>query len=375
MPINYGNVLEEMDGWEGFKRVQGHRFTEAQIANAVELLVNAKKYPNHLHQYLLQEAITTTDFPNLFGTFVDREMLARYKLAVPAWRDYVLEGTVSNFNVHTRHRVSGLTDYLPQVAEKGEYLPAPVSDETYNRQVFKRGRQFDISWEALINDGMGAFADIPQRFADAAINTEARLVTDLYASAGGPDAALYATAVCTNAGTLALSIANLETTCQLMAMQTDPNGNPMGIRAAHLVVPPALEYTARQILTSATKMWMELGGAGGPLPYPTANVISQVGIKLHVDYWLPIVATTNVNTTWYLFADKSQGVAIGFDRLRGHETPEICMKASNKVSITGAPISPFAGDFESDDVFYRVRVVNGGNRVDPRNTYAQIGTG
>ena len=375
MPINYSNVLEKMEDWEGFKRVQGHRFTEAQIANAVELLVNAKRYPNHLHQYLLQEAIMTTDFPNLFGTFVDREMLARYKLAVPDWRDYTLEGTVSNFNVHKRHRVSGLTDYLPEVAEKGEYLVAPVSDETYNRQVFKRGRQFDISWEALINDGMGAFADVPQRFADAAINTEARLVTGLYASATGPHASLYATGTCTNAGVLPASLVNIATTLSLMAMQTDPNGNPMGIRGVHIVVPPALEIPMREYLTSVLKQWTEVG-AGGGIPVPTTSVLPQMGLKLHVDPWLPIVDTSgNANTTWYVFADKTQGVAIGFDRLKGHETPEICMKSSNKVSITGAPISPFAGDFESDDVFYRVRVVNGGNRVDPRMTYVQTGTG
>jgi hypothetical protein len=61
------------------------------------------------------------------------------------------------------------------------------------------------------------------------------------------------------------------------------------------------------------------------------------------------------------------------DYLLGHETPEICMKASDKVSVTGSPLSPFSGDFATDNIFYRVRIVCGGTQLDPRMTYAQVG--
>jgi hypothetical protein len=61
------------------------------------------------------------------------------------------------------------------------------------------------------------------------------------------------------------------------------------------------------------------------------------------------------------------------DRLAGHEAPEVCMKASDKISMGGGAISPFEGDFDTDDIKYRVRVVHGGWQLDPRYCYAQVG--
>ena len=139
----------------------------------------------------------------------------------------------------------------------------------------------------------------------------------------------------------------------------------------HLVVPPALEYTARQILTSGVKMWVESAG-GAATPYPMTNVIPQLGLQLHVDPYLPVVDTSgNANTTWYLFGDPAQGAAMEFGYLRGHETPEICMKNSDKVSVGGGMISPMEGDFVSDNIFYRVRLVKGSVQLDPRFAYSQ----
>jgi len=61
------------------------------------------------------------------------------------------------------------------------------------------------------------------------------------------------------------------------------------------------------------------------------------------------------------------------DFLTGHEAPEIVMKASDKVTPSGAPLSAFSGDFATDNVFYRVRHVLGGTQLDPRFAYAQVG--
>ncbi|GAH72522.1 unnamed protein product, partial [marine sediment metagenome] len=109
---------------------------------------------------------------------------------------------------------------------------------------------------------------------------------------------------------------------------------PIKNRPKYLVVPPELEFTARQILTSAMKMWLEHTEAIAPAtPYPTTNVIAKYGLELIVDDWLPIVDETNGTRAWYLFAAPSDIVAIEFDHLRGHERPEICMKASDKVTV------------------------------------------
>jgi len=372
--------LQLMENWAGYHSVAQSQINESAVAQLVDLIANKPRLASHRWEYEMREVITTSDFPTLFGVAIDRQMIAAYAAVMADWRSYVKTGTVPNFNRFERHKVYGNDYLLPEVPEKGEYLVGDVGTGYYYGQLKKYGRQFDISWEAIINDSMGAFADLATRFATAAIRSEARYVTDLFASAAGPDVGLFGAPITdvdgqnvTNLGVLPLTIANLERTLELMAAQTDPNGEPIAVRGVHLVVPPALEFTARQILTSAIKQWVELGGAGGPLPYPTTNVVAQYGIQLHVDPYLPVVDTSgNRNATWYVFADPSQGVALEMNFLRGYEQPEVCMKASDKVTLGGGAISPFTGDFASDNIFYRVRHVFGGARRDPRFAYAQV---
>jgi len=103
-------------------------------------------------------------------------------------------------------------------------------------------------------------------------------------------------------------------------------------------------------------------------------VIAQYGLQLVVDPYLPAAATFNAtnasaNSQWYLFADPKEIAALEFAHLAGHERPEICMKASDKVSVGGGAIGPMGGDFASDNIFYRVRLVFGGARMDWRGTY------
>lgn len=377
--------MDLMDGWDGYSPLASVKLNEAAMARAVDLIFNRDRMPPHRHRYLLTEAITTADFPVLFGGVLDRQMLALYQAAPSPWRSYVPTGTLPDFRVATLHKVQGNQQILPRVREKEEYAITPMVEASYNRQLFKRGRKFDISWEAIINDAFGAFDDIAQRFANAAVYTEATAASMVYSSAAGPNAALFGAPIAdvdgqnvTNAGVLGLTIANLEITMNLMAMQTDVQGRPLGIRGVHLVVPPALEWTARAILSSAYKQHVDPEGAANAvasafIPLPTANVAPQMGLQLHVDPLLPVIDGVAPNTTWYLFADQAQGKFGQVDFLRGHESPEICMKASNKVTLTGGPIGPFEGDFDTDDILWRVRHCLGETQLDPRYAYAQVG--
>lgn len=371
--------MQLMESWEGYNAVSDSRINEAAVAQAIDLIMNKHRVSPRRHAAMLEEAITTTAFPDLFSVAIDRQILALYRSAEADWRSWFKIGSVLNFNEHRRHKVQGNENYLPEVKEKGEYLVEPMDDSYYTIAALKYGRQFDISWEAIINDSMGAFSDIPTRFSNAVTRSQARSACATYASAAGPNAGLFGAPIAdvdgqnvTNQGVLPLTILNLEATLQLMSLQTDVFGNPIAVRGVHLVVPPQLEFTARQILTSATKMWTESAG-GGPLPYPTTNVLSQVGLQLHIDLWLPVIdATATDDTTWYLFADPSQGAAVEFITLRGHEDPEICMKDSDKVTVGGGALSPFSGDFATDNIFYRVRMVYGFDQMDPRFAYAQV---
>lgn len=380
-------LLELMEDWKGFvalsdvRRPEGY---EQKLKEAIDLLSNAKGLPAFRQEYLIREALTTSDFPLLFGDVLDRQILAGYKAVDPVWKKIVRMGTVNRLFPHVggkRFAIHGGNAVLPLVGEKGEYLARNKEEVKYDVYCYKRGAQFDISWETLLADDLGALKDTPEVFAWAAINTDHWLATSTYAGDLGTHALgnLYASVASggpaneVNSGILPLTIRNLEATVALMNMFRDRSLTiPIKNRPKYLVVPPALEFTARQILTSAVKMWVESPGAGETArPFPMTNVIPQMGLELIIDPWLPIVDTDYGDYSWYLFAAPNDIAAIEFDRLKGHERPEICMKASDKVTLGGGPIGPLDGDFGTDNVLYRVRLCVGANKLDWRATYQQ----
>jgi len=374
-------LMKLMEDWKGYVALndvgRGEGY-EQKLKETIDLLSNANNLPPHRREYLLREALTTSDFPLLFGDVLDRQVLAAYKAVDPVWKAFVKISTNRDFKVSDRYAITGGDQVLARVGEKGEYLASERTEAVYHLSVLKYGRQFDISWEAMINDDLGALKDTPERFARAAVRTEHRITTGQYVHDSGGAAThaasgqLYSTAAGeVNETNALLTIANLENAVEAMAGFLDANGEPIQNRAKFLVVPPNLEMTARQILTSANKMWVELGGAGGPLPYPTTNTIAQYGLILIVDPYLPVLDPVAANglTAWYLFADPRDIAAIEVAHLRGHERPEICMKASDKVSIGGGLISPMDGDFATDNILYRVRLCFGATTLDWRATY------
>jgi len=369
-------LMEDWDGYASFNE-RGIRHTDAEITSFNKLLSNAAGDKSHLHEYKLKEALTTSDFPYLFGDVLDRQVLASYKAVDPVWKAFTKMSTVRDFKTAYRFAITNGDQYLAEVAEKGEYLASDREEDKYEIAVKKYGRQFDISWETLINDDLGALQDTPKRFATAAIRTEHRILTNRYAN--DYDAVSHANAGAlysdggvapdqSNATDALLTIANLETGLETMAAFHDANSEPIMNRAKYLVVPPSLEMTARQILSSTSKMWT--AAAGAAIAYPTNNVVAQMGLTLIVDPYMPIMDTSDGETSWYLFADPNDIAALEFAHLRGHERPEICMKASDKVNVGGGPIGPMEGDFATDNVFYRVRLVCGVTRLDWRATYA-----
>ena len=376
-------LLKETEDWGGFTDIRGQARGpgyEQRLRETIDLLTNARGLPPHRHEYLIREALTTSDFPLLFGDVLDRQVLAQYKAVSPVWKAFVKMSTVNRIFPQVggdRYAITGGDQLLAEVAEKGEYLASTRSEARYQLTVKKYGRQFDISWEALVNDNLGALKDTPQRFAKAAIRTEHRLLTNTYADDDGTHGAsnLYdkTTSGEVNGSTALLTIDGLEDGLEAMAGWLDAGGEPIMNRARYLVVPPALEMTAKQILTSTMKSWHyggddEAFAAAGPMP--TTNVVSQMGLVLIIDPYLPVVDTSNGNTAWYLFSDPTDIAALEVGHLAGHETPEIVMKASDKVAVGGGPVGPLSGDFATDNVFYRVRIVYGVVKLDWRATYA-----
>jgi len=375
MPETMKEMMEGFEGYRSLREARKPADLDARILEIANLINNEDGFAAHRHEYLMKEAMTTSDFPYLFGEILDRQLLSGFKETPQVMAQVCRRGTARDFRTVHRYEISNGDQYLDEVSEKGEYLASDREEAKYTYALKKYGRQFDISWETLINDDLGALQDTPMRFAKAARRTEERFITQLFWNAAGPLDAYFSVA---NGGsavsTNPLTIANLETAVAAMAAYTDQGGSPIMNRPKYLVIGPALEFTARQILTSANKMWLSTGDTDvAPTPYATTNVIAQYGLEIIINPWLPIICTDHGTTTWALFAAPADIAAAEFGLLRGHESPELFMKSSDQTRVGGGLTSPMDGDFATDNVFYKVRHVLGGVTLSGRAGYASDG--
>ena len=327
------------------------------------------------------EAMTTSDFPLLFGDILDRQLLANYMETPSVFRNYTKISQVSDFRTVKRFAVSGGEDVLSVVNEQQEYPEASLGEAVYSYAVKKYGRRMPFSWESMVNDDLNALKDVPARFGKAARRSEQKFATSLYVGTAGPDATLYSVG---NANIVTsnpvLSIAALQTAFSVLAAQTDSDGEPIAIDMMHLVVPPALEVTASNILNAIQVRLTTNGGidttdASAKQELVAANWMRN-RVQLSVDYYIPNVADTNGSTSWFLFADPNNGrpaLEMGF--LAGHLTPEIFIKSPNAQRVGGGEADAMGGDFDTDSIQYKVRHVYGGTQMDPKMTVASNGTG
>lgn len=400
-------LMEEGDKLESSlgQMTRGISNFNEKLVRFIELIANKPGYSSNKRNYLLKEAETTTDFPFLFGTVLERQLYVKYKAAEPDWRTYIKTGTQNDFRPAWLIGVFGLTGGLQQVQQRGEYKQdAVLADGKVAIALSKFGREFPLAWESLINDDLGAFSDVADRFALAALRTEYRQATLLYSGAAGPHAALYGTALAHPIDGIAINnkfssgnqlpvvdpatgvqsnvtpifnINNLAGAASVLRRFTDADGEPVIFDGFELVVPPRLEVAMLQALNPANVIMSAGDATAGTKPVirSSSNTVPQLNITGHVNPYLPIVDQSgNADKTWYLFGKLTNaGYAARLNFLRGHESPEICMKNPDKLTIGGQQVSAMEGDYSSDSVRWRVRHVLGGTQVDPRYTATFIG--
>lgn len=348
--------------FDGDTRVRDRQHTPEYLGKLAEAAtfiadVTSGKRP----MYHLREAMTTSDFPLMFADVLDRQLLANYRETQPTWQSYCRRSVVPDFRSVKRFAVDGAEGVLSEVHEQEEYPEEPLAESKDTYSVKKYGRRIGLSWEAMVNDDLDAFRSIPERLARACRRSEEKFATQLFVDANGPHASLY-TAGYGNKVTSnpVLSIAGLQTAMQVMAAMTDADGEPIVTDMITMVVPPALEVTAQNILNAISVDVTESGGTSAQTVRATNWMRGRV--TLQVNYYIPIVASTaNGTTSWFLFASPQTSrpaLEVGF--LRGYEEPGLYERAPNARRIGGGD-TPEA--FEDDQVAWKVRHVWGGTRL------------
>lgn len=345
-----------------------------QLAEAGSLIEDVLK--GRRPTYHLQEAMTTSDFPLLFGDILDRTLLASYREAPYSWNKIVRQRTVNDFRTVKMFTMDGAESPLTVVPEQTEYPEKVLTEGEYELKVQKYGRRMAFSWEARINDDLDRLRDIPQRFGRAARRTEERLVTDLFVDGSGPDATFFSTGNGNRlSGNPALSITSLQAAMTLLAAQTDLDGDPITLDMVTLWVPPALEIPALNILNAVQ---VQIGDTTSTDPVLVTTNWMRNRMSLAVGTYIPHIASANGNTSWFLFAAPGDGRPAGMvATLRGHEEPEVWIKSPNaqRAGGGGGTVDAMDGDFDTDTIEYRVRAVFGAGLVDPKAAVASNGSG
>lgn len=356
-------------------RTQRRQANPRQARKVLEALalITAVERGDRLAEAALREVMTTSDFSSITGEIMNRTMRSAYAARTPIWNQIANPVTVADFKEVHSVTWGELAGILPTVKEQAAYPAVALGESDTSWSVAKHGVRVPFSWELAINDNMAALRQIPERMGRAARRSEDYFLTTLFVGTSGPLASVYSVG---NAnivtGNPALSISALQTAFSVLGAMTDDAGNPVMIDAAVLVVPPALEIVAQNIL-NATQLI--IGADSGDQRIQTNNWM-QNRLRLVVDPYIPILATSNGNTSWFLFADaQADSGAIDFGRLRGREEPEIWVKSPNAIRVDGGAVDPMDGDFDTDTIQYRLRHVYGGAVVDAKYTVASNGSG
>lgn len=394
--MDFLEVMKEGAKLESNVGAQADRIAnfEEKYTNFLELVNNSNGLSSAKREYLMKEAEGTSDFPVLFGTVLERTLRAKYNLQTPDFNKYVKVGTQNDFRMSWDMATYGNRAVLPVVKERGEYKDRALNDGKFVIGLQKYGAGFGLAWEAVINDDLGAFSDIADDLVLASRLTESKFVTQLYAGASGPlafsaqagpqsqQAGLFSaagthpidgTTFANYKTAYPLTGSNLLDAITALKSQKDYDGNPIMFSKIVLVVPQGKEVTAYQVTSAALLIATALtssSATGTQIGSTSENIVTKFNLEIVVNPWLDIVSGATYGPfSWYLFGTPASGDAIRFNRLRGHESPEVCQKMSDKITLGGAPISPLEGDFDSDSIRWRVRQIFGGTTTDPRFAY------
>ena len=239
------------------------------------------------------------------------------------WTKIARPMSVSDYKTWRQAKTSTYAD-LTQVVEGGTYPDIThITDEETTVQIIKRGGIVpQITRELIINDNMGALAEIPMKLATAALRTLYKSVFDTLVDNDtfGPDSvALFHSSHGGNTGTAALSISSVNAMNIIMRSQTSYGGNDiLGAQNVmkKLIVPNELQGLANRISNPNEQFNVQVTADTDQL----LNSDAFAGLEvIVVDHW------TDAND-WFGAASggavgENSGIGVVF--LNGNQEPEL----------------------------------------------------
>lgn len=246
-------------------------------------------------QKLVERALhTTSDFPKLLGDAVGRVLLEAYLEQPSAIKDVARRVDLPDFRKRQIVRLGAAPD-LNRVNEAGEFTYGSIEEADAGWQLVTYGRIFSLTRQAIINDDLGGFADLIQSFGSAAARREADELANLLT--GTPqvdDVNLFDQSRNTQV-TDALDMIGLGAAVLALRKQKGIGGELITQNPGFLVVPAALEMTARQLVAQ-----INAAKTSDVQPYSL-----QVQVEPRLD-------AANMGAHWFLVASNQRALEYGY---------------------------------------------------------------
>ena len=288
---------------------------------------------------------TTSDFGLIVGDTIGRTLRSAYQAAPSGIRMLGRQTTAKDFRSVNKIML-GEAPILEKLNEHGEIKSGTMAEakEAYRVETF--AKKIGITRQVLVNDDLGAFADLARRMGQAAAETEAKTLVDLLESGGGngptmsDSKALFHADHGNKAGSGgAIADATLSAGRLAMRTQTGLSGQRISATPKYLLVPPAQETTAEKWLaTIAAAKATDVNPFSGSLTLVVEPRLSST-------------------TRWYIAADSSEIDGLEYAYLAGGEGPQVESKSG----------------WDVDGVEVRVLLDYGAGFVDWRGWYANAG--
>lgn len=282
----------------------------------------------------------SADFPVILANAGNKVLLDTYNAALPTYRSFAKRRDFNNFQAHS---VAGLGDFpaLQGKTETGDYAEGTVGEKGETLAASEYGAIYHVSRKMLINDDLGAFADMAARAALQAAHKENNVVYGVLAAnpAMSDTHALFSV----EHGNLdstgdAIDVGPIAAARAAMRKQVSVDGMKLNINGRFLVVGPDSELEARRVVAAIT-----------PANVASVNPFSGT---------LEVVVDASIEgNEWYVFADPALAPVLVYGYVNGGAAPTFATYRR----------------FESDSLKMRVQLDFGAGVVDFRGAYKNVG--
>lgn len=261
---------------------------------------------------------STISVPGILSNVANKFLAAGFLYTEQAWRRIARIKPASDFKQMTTYRLTGANKF-EKVAPGGEIRHGTLSELTYTNQVDTYGKMLGIDRRDIRNDDLGAFTGASDELGRGAGDS----LNEVFWTAWLDDSTFFPTDKSKanyddGATDSVLSLAGLDNANNIFASQTKPDGTPMGIMPAVLLVPTALWATAKNLMNGTVT-----ASAQSTATVTLENIWKGMFEVVSSVYLQSSAITGYSATAWYLLADPNNVAAIEVAFLDGIETPTV----------------------------------------------------